>query len=72
MKGPGAHAQTLGIDPAERNTLMRCFYHDLRPTRAGRWVDRLMCWLAGTGCLQPRRWPLRFAVESLGVRVPSR
>ena len=30
-------------DPAERTALMRLFCRNWRPTRLGRWVDRLMC-----------------------------
>lgn len=30
-------------DPAERNALLRLFYRDWRPTRLGRWVNRLAC-----------------------------
>ena len=36
-------------DPAERNPLLRLFYRDWRPTRLGRWVNRLQGWLAGVG-----------------------
>ena len=40
-------------DPAERRPLMRLFYRDWRPTRLGRWVNRLSCWWSGLG-LPPR------------------
>ena len=40
-------------DPAERSALMRLFYRDWRPTRLGRWVNRLACWWSGVG-LPPR------------------
>ena len=40
-------------DPAERRTLMRLFYRDWRPTRVGRWVNRLQGWWSGLG-LPPR------------------
>ena len=36
-------------DPAERSALMRLFYRNWRPTRAGRWVNRLQSWWAGLG-----------------------
>lgn len=36
-------------DPAERSALMRLFYRDWRPTRLGRWVNRLACWWSGLG-----------------------
>jgi deazaflavin-dependent oxidoreductase (nitroreductase family) len=36
-------------DPAERSALMRLFYHDWRPTRLGRWVNRLTGWWSAIG-----------------------
>jgi deazaflavin-dependent oxidoreductase (nitroreductase family) len=36
-------------DPAERKTLLRLFYRDWRPTRAGRWANRLARWWSGLG-----------------------
>lgn len=36
-------------DPAEQHRLLRLFYRDWRPTRLGRWVNRLQGWLAGAG-----------------------
>jgi deazaflavin-dependent oxidoreductase (nitroreductase family) len=36
-------------DPAERNLIMRMFYRNWRPTRVGRWVNRLACWWSGFG-----------------------
>jgi deazaflavin-dependent oxidoreductase (nitroreductase family) len=36
-------------DPAERSALMRLFYRDWRPTRLGRWVNRLAGWWSGLG-----------------------
>jgi deazaflavin-dependent oxidoreductase (nitroreductase family) len=36
-------------DPAERSAVMRLFYRDWRPTRFGRWVNRVQCWWAGFG-----------------------
>ncbi len=36
-------------DPAERRALMRLFYRNWRPTRLGRWANRLACWWAGIG-----------------------
>lgn len=36
-------------DPAEHNVLLRFFYRDWRPTRMGRWVNRLNCWWSGLG-----------------------
>lgn len=40
-------------DPAERNAIMRRFYRDWRPTRLGRWVNRVQGWWSGLG-LPPR------------------
>ena len=31
-------------DPAERNPLLRLFYRNWRPTRMGRWVNRMAIW----------------------------
>jgi deazaflavin-dependent oxidoreductase (nitroreductase family) len=45
--------QSLQLDPAERNPILRLFYRDWRPTRAGRWVNRLQCWWSAVG-LPPR------------------
>jgi hypothetical protein len=36
-------------DPAERSPVMRLFYRDWRPTRLGRWVNRLQGWWSGLG-----------------------
>jgi deazaflavin-dependent oxidoreductase (nitroreductase family) len=36
-------------DPAERSAFMRLFYRDWRPTRFGRWVNRVQCWWSGLG-----------------------
>lgn len=47
-------------DPAERG-LLRLFYRNWRPTRLGRWVNRLNCWWSGL------RLPPRFQA-SLEVR----
>src|SRR5215207_7427894 len=54
-------------DPAERRALMRLFYRDWRPTRVGRWVNRLQGWWSGLG-LPPR---FMAALEVRG-RVSSR
>lgn len=40
-------------DPAERSATMRLFYRNWRPTRLGRWVNRLQGWWSGIG-LPPR------------------
>ena len=34
-------------DPAERSPVLRLFYRDWRPTRIGRWVNRLASWWSG-------------------------
>ena len=36
-------------DPAERSPLLRLFYRDWRPTRIGRWVNRLASWWSVLG-----------------------
>ena len=36
-------------DPAERSPLLRLFYRDWRPTRIGRWVNRLASWWSALG-----------------------
>ena len=36
-------------DPAERSGVMRLFYRDWRPTRFGRWVNRITGWYSGLG-----------------------
>ena len=36
-------------DPAERSPLLRLFYRGWRPTRIGRWVNRLASWCSVLG-----------------------
>jgi len=36
-------------DPAERSPVLRLFYRDWRPTRIGRWVNRLASWWPALG-----------------------
>ena len=36
-------------DPAERSAILRLFYRDWRPTRIGRWANRLASWLSILG-----------------------
>ena len=36
-------------DPAERRPVLRLFYRDWRPTRIGRWVNRLARWWSALG-----------------------
>ena len=36
-------------DPAERSPVLRLFYRDWRPTRIGRWVNRLASWWSALG-----------------------
>lgn len=40
---------SLHSDPAERSPLLRLFYRDWRPTRIGRWVNRLASWWSALG-----------------------
>lgn len=63
-------------DPAERNRLLRLFYRDWRPTRIGRWINRLAArWSAlglssrdavlevrGRASGQPRSIPVAIAI----------
>lgn len=58
---------SLETDPAERSAVMRLFYRGWRPTRFGRWVNRLQGWWSGRG-LPPR---LMAALEVRG-RVSGR
>jgi deazaflavin-dependent oxidoreductase (nitroreductase family) len=37
------------VDPAERNPVWRLFYRDWRPTRAGRWANRVAAWSSALG-----------------------
>ena len=41
------------LDPAERSVFMRLLYQNKRPTRLGRWFNRINCWWSGLG-LPPR------------------
>jgi F420H(2)-dependent quinone reductase len=36
-------------DPAERSVILRLFYRNWRPTRIGRWVNRLAGWMSILG-----------------------
>jgi deazaflavin-dependent oxidoreductase (nitroreductase family) len=36
-------------DPAEGRAVIRLFYNGWRPTRLGRWFNRLQCWWSGIG-----------------------
>lgn len=42
-------SKSTHTDPAERNPILRLFYRDWRPTRMGRWVNRLASWWSGLG-----------------------
>jgi len=37
------------VDPAERNPVRRLFYRDWRPTRIGRWANRVAGWSSALG-----------------------
>ena len=39
-------------DPAERSPVLRLFYRDWRPTRVGRWVNRVASWWSGLGLVR--------------------
>jgi deazaflavin-dependent oxidoreductase (nitroreductase family) len=45
--------QLTDSDPAEHSALMRLLYRNWRPTRVGRWINRLSGWWSGLG-LPPR------------------
>lgn len=36
-------------DPAERNAFLRLLYHNWRPTRLGRWINRFWAWWSALG-----------------------
>lgn len=36
-------------DPAEQKPILRLFYHNWRPTRAGRWANRIAAWWSALG-----------------------
>ena len=42
-------SNSMHPDPAERRSLLRFFYRDWRPTRIGRWVNRLAKWWTALG-----------------------
>src|SRR5262245_28223541 len=42
-------SNTRFSDPADQHPLLRLFYRDWRPTRFGRWVNRVQGVLAGIG-----------------------
>lgn len=37
------------IDPAERSVFLRLLYHNWRPTRLGRWINRFSAWWSALG-----------------------
>lgn len=39
----------MATDPAERHAVMRLFYRGGRPTRLGRWENRIFGWVSGLG-----------------------
>ncbi len=42
-------SSTTHIDPAERSPFRRLFYRDSRPTRIGRWANRVAGWSSALG-----------------------
>jgi len=48
-KDVGPTSGSPHTDPAERSAFMRLFYRDWRPTRFGRWANRLTGWWSGLG-----------------------
>lgn len=54
-------------DPAERSPLFRLFYRNWRPTRMGRWVNRVATWWAASG-LSPTEAVLEVPGRKSGKR----
>jgi deazaflavin-dependent oxidoreductase (nitroreductase family) len=48
-KGNKPMSNPENSDPAERSPLLRLFYRNWRPTRIGRWVNRLASWWSALG-----------------------
>lgn len=42
-------SHSMHSDPAERSPVLRWFYRDWRPTRIGRWANRLARWWSALG-----------------------
>ena len=42
-------SDSMHSDPAERGSVLRLFYRNWRPTRIGRWVNRLASWGSALG-----------------------
>ena len=55
-------------DPAERSRLLRLFYRDWRPTRVGRWVNRLAGWWSILGLSSSEMAVLEVRGRSSGQR----
>ncbi|HZT08375.1 MAG TPA: nitroreductase/quinone reductase family protein [Chloroflexota bacterium] len=49
----GSVNEMMHTDPAEQSPILRWFYKGWRPTRLGRWVNRVQGWWSGLG-LPPR------------------
>jgi deazaflavin-dependent oxidoreductase (nitroreductase family) len=46
-------SNSVDSDPAERRPLLRLFYRDWRPTRIGRWANRVARWWSARGLASP-------------------
>jgi deazaflavin-dependent oxidoreductase (nitroreductase family) len=42
-------SNTMHVDPAERDRVWRLFYRGWRPTRIGRWANRVAAWSSALG-----------------------
>jgi len=49
MSATGRQVAAADSDPAERSPMLRLFYRNWRPTRMGRWVNRMAGWWTGLG-----------------------
>ena len=55
-------------DPAERSPILRLFYRDWRPTRLGRWVNRLASGWSGLGLASREMAVLEVSGRASGQR----
>ena len=46
-------SNSMDSDPAERRPVLRLFYRDRRPTRLGRWANRVAGWWSAHGLASP-------------------
>ncbi len=53
-------------DPAERSGYLRFFYHNRRPTRLGRFWNKIFAWVSGLGLTPPSLITLQVKNRSNG------